>query len=93
MSVSILEIWDDSFRILLIFSFPYAPMIVTTIPLTSTELFESESKNKKSQKVPETKFLSLAPTIRGGVVGPRKEQIPSEKLRKISSQKFFIKRE
>lgn len=68
-------------------------MIVTTISLTSTELFESESKNKKSQKGPETEFSSLAPTARGGVVGPHSEQIPSEKLRKISFQKFFIKRE
>jgi len=68
-------------------------MIVTTISLTSTELFESESKNKKSQKGPETKFLLLAPMIHGGIVGPWYAQIPSEKLRKISSQKFFIKRE
>jgi hypothetical protein len=68
-------------------------MIVTTIPLTSTQLFESESKNKKSQKGSILKFSLLAPMIRGGRVGPWNAQIPSEKLRKISSQKFFIKRE
>jgi hypothetical protein len=56
---------DDLSRILLIFSFPYAPMKVTKISLTKTQPSESESKKKKSHIGHGMSFLHVAPINTG----------------------------